>query len=396
MTTFPAVLINGPRAVGKTTTAKQHAATTVRLDNPRAAAAFTADPDSALGIQPEPVLLDEWQEVPQVLGAVKRAVDDDPRPGRFLLTGSVRAELEHRSWPGTGRLVRMAMYGLAEAELQHRAAGSGFLERLEAADPGAIRLPSQIPDLVGYIELAVRGAFPEVVLPQLSSRDRDIWLDSYLGQLLSRDAALGRRRDSGRMAQYFEALATTTAGLPQEKTLAGAARVDLKTARAYDRLFEDLFITERVPAWAPRRLARLVHAPKRYIVDAGLAARAMRVSPQAILGDGDLLGRTIDGFAMAQLRVEMATMPERYRHHHLRTHAGRQEIDLIIELDGHRVLALEFKATSAPSRRDARHLEWLRDQIGARLIAGVVLHTGPAAFVLGERLLAVPLCAIWG
>ena len=76
--------------------------------------------------------------------------------------------------------------------------------------------------------------------------------------------------------------------------------------------------------------------------------------------------------------------------------AGGPEIDLIVELDGHRVLALEFKATSAPARRDARHLEWLRDQIGPRLIAGAVLHTGPAAFVLGERLLAVPLCAIWG
>lgn len=83
------MLINGPRAAGRTTTARQHATSEVRLDQPVQAAAFQADPDAALRGRPEPVLLDEWQAVPEVLGAVKRSVDDDPRPGRFILTGSV-------------------------------------------------------------------------------------------------------------------------------------------------------------------------------------------------------------------------------------------------------------------------------------------------------------------
>jgi predicted AAA+ superfamily ATPase len=100
---LPAVMVTGPRASGKTTTARRHAATLVRLDRPAEAATFRADPDAALAELEEPVLLDEWVEVPTILGAVKHIVDDDPRPGRFLLTGSVKADLEAATWPGTGR-----------------------------------------------------------------------------------------------------------------------------------------------------------------------------------------------------------------------------------------------------------------------------------------------------
>jgi len=106
---LPALLVVGPRATGKTTTASRHAATTIQLDRPGEAAAFRADPDAALRGLEEPVLLDEWQAAPEVLGAVKRAVDADPRPGRFLLTGSVRADLDAPTWPGTGRLVRVPL-----------------------------------------------------------------------------------------------------------------------------------------------------------------------------------------------------------------------------------------------------------------------------------------------
>jgi predicted AAA+ superfamily ATPase len=114
---LPAPLIVGPRAAGRTTTARRRARSIVRLDRPAEAAAFRADPDSALSAMTEPVLLDEWQEVPDVLGAVKRAVDDDPRPGRFLLTGGVVADLDSRTWPGTGRVVRLPLYGLTVREL---------------------------------------------------------------------------------------------------------------------------------------------------------------------------------------------------------------------------------------------------------------------------------------
>ena len=185
---FPAVLINGPRATGKTTTARQLAASEVRLDQPGQAAGFHADPDAALRDRPEPLLLDEWQEVPELLGAVKRAVVDDPRPGRFILTGSVRSDLENRVWPGTGRLVRVQMYGLTQREVVGGAVlvGPSMLDKIVRCSADAFTLPDDRADLRDYITLATRGGFPSAVWDTPPDYV-NTWVDSYLENLLTRD-----------------------------------------------------------------------------------------------------------------------------------------------------------------------------------------------------------------
>jgi predicted AAA+ superfamily ATPase len=396
---FPAVMITGPRAVGKTSTASRHVADVVRLDRPAEAAAFRADPDAALEARTEPVLLDEWQEVPEVLGAVKRAVDDDGHPGRFVLTGSVRAELQHVAWPGTGRLVRIEMYGLTELEARGLAdpRPAGFLERLATADAAKFTVADRDTRLTDYIELALRSGFPEAVTREWAEEARRTWIDSYLDQLLTRDAhEIAPGRDTNKMRRYFEVLALSTAGLPSDATLNDAAGINAKTATAYDRLFADLFVAEQIPAWATNRIARLARTPKRYVVDPALAASAAGLDARSVLRDGDLLGRFVDTYALAQLRPELALSPSRRRTHHLRARDGRHEIDLVVEIEDGGVLALEFKAGAAPGRDDARHLMWLRDEIDERFVAGAVVHTGPDVFELGNRILALPLSTMWG
>ncbi len=393
---LPALLVVGPRAVGKTTSARRLARTVVSLDVPAEAAAFRFDADAALAAMREPVLLDEWQEVPELIGAVRRAVDNDSRPGRFLLTGSVRARRWADAWSGIGRITNVRMYGLTMREIVGRSDGPSFLERLAGAALGAFPAPTDPPDLLRYIELALGGGFPEPVL-HLTGRPRQAWLETYVDQLVTRDAqALGETRDPVLLRRYFEALCVNTAGVAAEKTVYDAAGINRMTAGAYERLLTDLFVFEAVPAWSSNRLLRLTHAAKRYLVDSSLVAAALRLDEQAVLRQGDLLGRVIDTFVASQLRPEAKLSRLRPRLYHLRDREGRHEIDLLAELGGGDVIALEVKASAAPNRSDARHLAWLRERIGPRFLAGAVLHTGPRPFVLDERILALPICSIWG
>jgi uncharacterized protein len=393
---LPAILVTGPRATGKTTTAARHARTVVRLDRAAEAVAFQADPDAALRAQSEPVLLDEWQTVPGVLGAVKRAVDSDPSPGRFLLTGSVRSDIDAETWPGTGRLMRLRMNGLSERELAAGLSGPTFLEKLRAGDLDAFTLPTDRPDLRGYVELALRGGYPEPAL-RLSGDARDAWLSGYLEQLLTRDAeGVAGHRDPLRLRRYFEATALSTAGQPDHKTLYDAAGINRKTAIAYDALLTNLFVLELAPAWATNRLNRLIKTPKRYLVDPALAGAALGLDPTAVLKDGHLLGRLIDTFTVAQIRPELELTTHRPRLYHLRDKEGRHEIDLVAEMAAGDILAVEIKATAAPSRTDARHLQWLQAEIGDRFVTGALLHTGPSLYRIEERILAIPICALWG
>jgi predicted AAA+ superfamily ATPase len=392
----PAVLIVGPRACGKTTTAQRHTVGRLRLDRPAEARAALADPDATLGLGPFPLLVDEWQVVPEVLGAVKRAVDGSPAPGRFVLTGSAQADLAAEGWPATGRVIRITMYGLAERELEGGVDRSPFLDRLVDGGPDALSVPAGPVDLRDYVARALRGGFPE---PALSGgeRARRRWYASYIDQVVNRDIPLaGGVRDPVRLRRYLQAVAASTGGMPTVKTLTDAVGLDYATATSYDGLLEHLLITERLPAWSTNRLNRLVRLPKRHLVDPALAGPLLGVDVRGALRDGDLLGRLLDSFVAAQMRADIVVseLPTP-RLYHARDANGRHEVDLLVELADGRVVGFEVKADAAPGADAGRHLRWLRDALGDRFVAGVVLHTGPRPFRFPDGILALPISALW-
>jgi predicted AAA+ superfamily ATPase len=390
---LPALFLVGPRATGKTTTAARYARSIVRLDREAEAAAFRADPDAALRGLDEPILLDEWQVVPGVLGAVKRAVDARPEPGRFLVTGSVRAELDGEWWPGTGRVTRIPLYGMTVREHAGLAGGEPFLDRV--AGGSALHPASETPDLRGYVELLLRGGFPEPAL-RLSHAARVRWLDSYVDHLLTRDAnEVDAGRDPARLRRYLESYALNTAGVVDERTLFDAAGINRKTAQAYERLLTSLIVVEALPAWTSNRLKRLVLAPKRHVVDPALVGAVLRLDANAVMRNGDLLGRLLETFVVSQFRAELVVTDARPRLYHVRQQQGRFEIDILAELGGGRLVALEVKASSAPALDDARHLVSLRDRFGPAFVAGIVLHTGPRTFELADRIVAAPISTLW-
>lgn len=111
--------------------------------------------------------------------------------------------------------------------------------------------------------------------------------------------------------------------------------------------------------------------------------------------EGDIIGRLLDTFVTAQLRAELTISEFRPRLYHLRSETGRREVDLIVELGVGRVIGIEIKASAAPGHDAAGHLTWLRDKLGSRFVRGVVLHTGPRAYKLDERIWAAPISTFW-
>jgi predicted AAA+ superfamily ATPase len=287
------------------------------------------------------------------------------------------------------------MTTLAVREQLADAASRSLLERVLQSGILELAAPSPPLDVRDYVRLALTGGFPEPAL-RLPERARSIWLDSYVQQLVTRDArTIDTARDPQRLRRFFEVLATNTARIVDEKTLHEAAGVHRATAEAYENLLRNLFVVEAVPAWFTNRLKRLIKAPKRYFVDAGLAASAMHIDEAAVLRDADLIGQLLDTFVAAQFRADFAASAIRPRMYHVRAEGGRHEVDLLFEMSAGRVIAVEVKAAAAVEKHDARHLIWLREALAERFVYGLVLHTGPALVELDERIVAAPISALW-
>lgn len=385
----PAVLLLGPRAAGKTTTAARRAASILQLDRAEQAEAVRSDPDAILRGLSEPILLDEWQVVPEVLGAVKRLCDARPDPGRFLLTGSVRAEAEAPLWPGTGRVVTKRLYGFTQAEL----ASSSPPPFVDRCFSGALDPPRSDLDLRDLVELALRGGFPATLeLPETVLGE---WLRSYLEQLVARDLVILRpRADRELLLRFVEASAVKTGAVADMTAAAAAAGINRKTADDYSELLRAVHVLSLLPAWHSNRLKRLTRRPKQHLVEPALLGSAAGIDAATVLGEVGLTGRLLESFVVAQLRAELEWSATRARMYHLRLEKGEHEADLVLEAGG-RVVAIEVKAAARVRARDARHLGWLRDQLGNRFQLGVLLHCGPLSRELDDRLLAVPIETLW-
>jgi predicted AAA+ superfamily ATPase len=231
--THPAALVVGPRACGKTTTTQRLCRSALRLDIPRVALAAHANPDVVLRGLEEPVLIDEWQVVPEILGAVKRAVDENPHPGRFVLTGSSQADLTASGWPATGRVVRLTMYPLVGRERHGDPTAPSLIDRILDSGTDTLVNPTRDWDLQDYVTEALTSGWPEAVRAE-AERTRDRWLSGYIDHLATREAPLlGVARDPVRMRRYLQALAANTAGVPTHKLLYDAAGLSPKLRDLY-------------------------------------------------------------------------------------------------------------------------------------------------------------------
>jgi predicted AAA+ superfamily ATPase len=157
-----------------------------------------------------------------------------------------------------------------------------------------------------------------------------------------------------------------------------------------------LFVIDPLPAWSSNRLKRPSRTPKRVVADTGVLAALLDADASTLLADGGLMGQLIESFVITQLRSDVEFCNSRPRLYHLRDRDSRHEVDVIVEYGVDRLAGIEVKAAAAVELSDARHLVWLRDQLGSRFVAGVVLHTGPRAFRIDDGIIAAPIAVLWG
>lgn len=401
---LPAVLLDGPKGVGKTSTAQQRAAHAWRLDVPAQQAVVAADAD-VVTTSPAPVLVDEWQRVPPVWDAIKRAVDAGARPGSFLLTGSAATGATHSK---AARIVgvRMRPLTLPERGLSVPTVSlADLLTGERAGVSGSSRLT-----LRGYTREIVASGLPG--LRHLTGRALRRQLDGYIDRIVERDvpeAGLQVRRPATLLAWLRAYAAATGEAVAYEKlrdaATAGQADKPAKsTTSAYTDVLTQLRIIDPLEAWAPsmNRPARLTQGPKHHLADPALAVRLLGVDESALLRgesgavevprDGVLLGGLFESLASVSVRVFAQTSETRVSH--LRTYGGRHEVDLVVERGDGRVVAAAVKLASAIDDDDVRHLHWLEEQIGDRLLDKAVLCTGPVAYRRPDGVAVIPLALL--
>lgn len=400
---LPAVSLEGPKAVGKTRTALRRAGTIWELDDPAQRETISAEP-SLIGDGEPPILVDEWQRVPETWDIVRRAVDERPEPGRFLLTGSA-TPTERPTHSGAGRIVTLRMRPLSLAE---RGLEEPTVALRDVLDP-------EQSEIQGTTELGLREYTEEIVtsgfpgLRHLEGRARREQINGYLRRIVDTDfEQLGRNvRKPDAVRRWMKAYAAATSTTASWETIRDAATSgrDDKPAKAsttaYRELLEQLWILEDVSAWLPSRnyLSQLAKKSKHHLADPALAARLLGVGvdrlirgnsdeAESIPRDGTLLGHLFESLVIQSLRVYAQAAEARV--HHLRTRGGRREVDAIIERDDGRIVALEIKLGRTVDDGDVNHLSWLTEQGGNDILDAVVLHTGPTAYRREDGIAVVP------
>jgi len=400
----PAIALEGPKGVGKTESAARLAATVRRLDVPAERSVVAADPALALD-GPRPVLIDEWQRLPPVWDAVKRAVDDGAGPGSFLLTGSATPG-ESPTHSGAGRIVSLRMRPLSFFE-RNREQATVSLATLLAGRRPAVDGTSGV-GLRDYVDEILRSGFPG--LRGLEGRALRAQLDGYLARIVDADLEeMGLRvRRPELVRRWLRAYAAATATTASYETIRDAAtggegtKPGKTTTMPYRDVLERLWIVDPVPAWTPSRnpISRLTHPPKHHLADPALAARLLGATAQTLLageasglpGTGPLVGGLFESLATLSVRVYAQAAEARVGH--LRTFSGAREIDLIVERDDGRVLAIEVKLGGTVEDADVKHLHWLARELGDDVIDMVVLTTGPRAYRRPDGVAVIPLALL--
>jgi uncharacterized protein len=387
------VLVNGARQSGKSTLVRRigkgHGADWYTLDDADTQEFAAQDSRSFVRLA-ERMIIDEVQRVPGLLLAIKALVDEEPDPGRFLLTGSSRL-LAMRDLPDTlvGRMETIELWPLSQGEID--GAPDGFVDTAFELGP-ALRHESTV-DRNGYIERLVRGGFPDAVRRAPGRRER--YFDSYVADTINRDVMQLWDIERGReMHSLVRLLAARSGQIVVPASLANGLEVSAQTVRRYLALLEEVFLIKQIPAWTRNLNTRSIAKSKLAFVDSGVAAAMLDQDVSRLRKPGSPLGGLLEGFVAMEIARQLTWSRTRAELFHYRTR-DQVEVDIVLENRRGEVIAIEVKSSATPSTEDFRGIRHLHERVGDDLVAGYVLHAGPHTLPFGDKYLAVPISALW-
>jgi uncharacterized protein len=392
------VIVNGARQSGKSTLVHHLMRNVAQaeertLDSKTDLAAARLDPDAFVRTSGT-LVIDEIQRAPELVTSIKAVVDRDNRPGQFVLTGSARL-LGQQMLPDSlvGRSETIELWPLSQAEIAGTGDDrdtspidqlfSGDLENMHAGNTGRSE----------YFDQLARGGYPEAI--RRDERRRSRFFDSYINDLLDRDISqlneIGRRDTLGRLLT----LTAGTAGqLIVPARLSNDLRIDAKTIERYLRLFEEVFLIKRIPAWSNSMTARATQTRKLLVVDSGLAAHLCGRSAARLAKGDAATGPLLENFVLTELARLLPYAQLSASLFHFRTKDGI-EVDGVLESRDGSIVGVEVKASESVRAEDLAGLRYLRDRASNAFVAGVVFYAGRVIRSLGDRCWAVPIDALW-
>lgn len=391
------VAVEGPRQAGKSTLCTKVASAqdmrVATLDDANTRRGASDDPQGFTAALGERAFIDEIQRVPELVLTLKMAVDRDPRPGRYLVSGSASLLLSPRIGDSlAGRIERVPLRPFTQAEIEGRAVVPSWLDALwKGADPPYVE--SEREGRAAHAQRIAAGGFPAAIARP--ERRRRAWFDDYIAALAARDVPdIVDIRRPDLLAPLLAHLAARSGSLISLRPIAQALAADEKTVRAYVRLLELLHLIVSVPAWAPGSAGRAVRTPRVFVEDAGLMTYLLNADATRIAQDDVLSGRVYESFVAMELarllpHTEMAPTMRHWRGAH------GEEVDIVLENRAGELIAIEIKAGATVRQGALRGLKRFRALTEDRFVAGLVLCTARQSTPLGLNVWAVPIEALW-